>query len=67
MDYIVNGIVVHANKSLHSIQLESAQVLEPEQYWMKCHVKEALCIRNTQNFMNLDRGLQINPIWDTIT
>ena len=65
-DDVNNGIAVHANRTRHSIQWESAQVVEVEQNWSKRRIKEALHIRDLKNTMNLDNGLQICSIWNTL-
>ena len=62
-----NGIAVHANKTLHEIQWDSAQALERESIWWKRRYKEALWIQAENNTMNLDQGLQLNSIWSTLT
>lgn len=66
MDHANNGIAVHANKTLHDIIWDSAEVLEQENNWMKRRLKEALRIRAAKETMNLDTGLQLNPTWSTL-
>ena len=44
---------------------DSAEVLDQESNWMKRRLKEALHIRAASDTMNLDTGLQLNPIWRT--
>ena len=66
MDNQNNGIAVHANKTLHAIQWDSAEVLEQESNWYKRKFKEALHIKNENSPMNLDQGFQVNPIWSTL-
>ena len=62
-----NGIAVHADKTGHDIQWDSAQVLEHEPKWWKRRYKEALRIQAESTTMNLDQGLQLNSIWSTLT
>ena len=66
MDQPNNGIAVHANKTRHDILWDSAEVLEQETNWTKRRFKEALQIQAADKTMNLDTGLQLNPIWSTI-
>ena len=62
-----NRIAVHANNTHHSILWDSAEVISRETHWHKRKVQEALCIPRTDNTMNLDQGLQLNPIWSTLS
>ena len=66
MDNQNNGIAVHANKTLHDIQWDSAEVLERKSNLYKRKFKEALHIKDENLPMNLDQGFQINPIWSTL-
>ena len=68
MDQPNNGIAAHANKTRHDILWDSAEVLEQETNWTNCkqRFKEALQIQAADKTMNLDTGLQLNPIWSTI-
>ena len=61
-----NGIAVHANSTQYNIQWDSAEVVCQEIHWYKMKVQEVLWIRRTENTMNLDQGLQLNPIWSTL-
>lgn len=66
MDHTNNGIAVHANSTLHDIRWDSAEVIEQENNWLKRRYKEALQIRAAKETMNLDAGIQLNPIWNTL-
>ena len=66
MDHANNGIAVHTNSTLHDIRWDSAEVLEQESNWWKRRYKEALQIRAAKETMNLDAGIQLNPIWSTL-
>lgn len=62
-----NGIAVHANTyTKHTIQWDSAHVLDREEVWLKRRVKESLRIRDEQLSMNLDQGLILNPLWSAL-
>ena len=58
-------IAAHANKTLHDSLWDSAEVLEQETNWLKRRFKEVLRIHAIEDTMNLDLGLQLNPIWST--
>ena len=62
-----NGIAVHANETHHTIKWDEAEIIDQEQNWYKRRFKEALHIGQETQPMNLDCGLQINHIWNTIT
>ena len=47
----------------HTIQWDSAQIMDREDIWFKRRVKEALRIQEERQTMNLDNGLNLNPIW----
>lgn len=61
-----NGIAAHANKTLHDILWDSAEVIEQETNWWKRRFKEAFRIQAEDDTMNLDLGLQLNPIWNML-
>ena len=61
-----NGIATHANTEEHSINWSSARVLHREQNWHRRKLLEALKISNTKPNMNLDSGLRLNTLWDTV-
>ena len=67
LDYTNNDIAVHANKTMHDIFWDSAEVLEQESNWLKRRLEEALYIRDEDTTMNLDQGFQLNPIWSALT
>ena len=62
-----NGIAVHANKTMHSIQWDSAQVIHRETHWHRRKILESLYIAEQPTItMNLDGGLRLNSTWVTL-
>ena len=61
-----NGIAVHVQKENHRIDWENAKVKEVvPQYW-KWRTVEVLEIKSAAHTMNLDCGLTLSSIWDTL-
>ena len=67
LDYQNNDIAVHADRNLHGIHWDSAEILGQETNWFKQSVKEAPYIRVEEAMLNLDQDLQLNPIWSTFS
>ena len=61
-----NGIAVHANKFNHSIDWESAGVRSTAQGYWNRRTLEAMQIRRTACPMNLDCGLHLSPVWNSL-
>ena len=58
-----NGIAVHAWKSGHQVEWESAKVKEVAPNLAHRRIVEALHIHRTPNTTNLDCGLTLDSIW----
>ena len=64
-----NGIAVHANSTFHEVDWEEATVLDEQQHWGRRRVMEAVHIKKRASrgtYMNLDLGLNLNPIWNPV-
>ena len=57
---------IQHNTEEHSINWSSARVLHREQNWHRRKLLEALQISNSKPNMNLDSGLRLNTLWDTV-
>lgn len=53
--YYNNELAVHANKTRHNVQWDSAEVLGQELNWGKRRTQEVLYIKEEQSTMNLDK------------
>jgi len=58
-------VAVHAHQQLHDIDWENTLVLDHEEDCFKRKVKEALRIKQRDNF-NQDSGLAVSPIWSAL-
>ena len=58
-----NGIAVHAWKSGHQVDWNSAKVKEVVTNLTHSRITEALYIYHTPNTTNLDGGLTLDSIW----
>ena len=61
MDHTNNGIAVHANRTMHDIRWDSAEILGQKSNWLKRKLKEALYITGEDSTMN---GF---PIWSALS
>jgi len=59
-----SAVAVHAHQQLHDIDWEITLVLDHEDDYFKRIGKEALQIKERDNF-NQDSGLAVSPIWST--
>ena len=57
-----SAVAAHAHQEVHDIDWENTFVLDYDDNFFKRKVKEALLIRQKNNF-NQDSGLAVSPIW----
>ena len=60
-----SAVATHAHQQLHDIDRENSSVLDYDDDYYKRKVKEALRIKQTDNF-NQDSGLAVNPVWSSL-
>ena len=61
-----NGIAVHVAKSQHSIDWSGARVVRSVQGYWERRTMEAIEIKKSKSSMNLDKGLLLPSLWNTV-
>ena len=70
--YVGNGsfdITAAADHSIihqHSLSFKTVQIVDHKPSAARRRVKEALHIRTEKNPMNIDKGLELDPIWFSV-
>ena len=61
-----NGIAVHVAESQHSIDWSEARVVKSMKGYWERRTVEAIEIRRSRRFMNLDKGLLLPSLWNPV-
>jgi len=64
---LTSAVALHMSENMnHKIDILNSGIIEREEKYLHRKYKEALMIRNHKNVMNLDKGYQINPFWNSV-